>query len=81
MPVIRNGYLMRFSEISYICLESLAKLINALCSKGKSLLVLQQVVCCYRWDLKGEGDLLRNLKMKFTNFIVGMLSKNDFYPL
>ena len=64
-----------------VCRESLAKLIKALCSKMKILLVLHQVVCCYHWDLKGEGDPLRNLKMKFSNFIVGMLSENDFFPL
>jgi hypothetical protein len=72
---------MLFSEISYICHESLAKFLKALCSTRKRLLVLQQVVCCYHWDLKGESELLRNLQMKFTKFIVGMLSENDFYPL
>jgi len=71
---------MLFSEMGYVCRESLAKLIKALCCKVKSLLVLHQVVCCYHWDLKGEGYPLRNLRMKFTNFIVGMLSENYFYP-
>ena len=72
---------MLFSERSYVGRESIAKLLKALCSKRKSLLVLQQVVCCYHWDLKGESDLLGNLQKKFTKFFVGMLSENDFYPL
>jgi len=32
-------------------------------------------------ELKGENGLLRNLQMKFTKFIVRMLSENYFYPL
>jgi hypothetical protein len=72
---------MLFSEISYICRESLAKLLKALCSKRERVLVLEQLVCCYHWDLKGESDLLRILQMKFAKSIRGMLSENDFYPL
>jgi len=74
---------MLFSEISYkcFCRESIAKLLQALCCKRKSLLVLQQVIFCYHWDLRDESYLPRNLQLKFTKFIVGMLSENDFYPL
>ena len=42
---------MVFSEVSYICREIVAKLVKALCSERKSHLVLQQVVCCYQYDL------------------------------
>lgn len=74
---------MLFSEISYtcVCRESLAKLLKAMCCKRKSLLVLQQVIFFSHWYLKGESDLLHYLHMRFTKFIVGMLSENDFYPL
>jgi hypothetical protein len=42
---------MLFNEMSYICRESLAKLLKALYSKRKSLVVLQQVVCVCTTEL------------------------------